>query len=435
MSGTFITRSTYEGLRLVGRKEIAAVDGWESLTDFISSEIDAQHAAILAEPQPLGGGRYAWYSAIDGEPVMMGDLAGDEKLALAASAEKLLVRLRALVTDPQAEPDRDRRDLLELLRAALSLPEGRLETSLYRIGGRPVLTGWGSRLDVPGARAEPLEIKLVEPARPVPPPPEPVVEPREPPTPWRWRWSWDWRWADLLWVVAAILIATVFGRLVSACGLMSSLGIGPAYCVSIARNEPPELASARQELADLMDRARLLQAQIRESPICGLGSPAFAPAKDPNAAPAAGQSEAQLHQELNDLVRNAGGAPCEAVEVLAIWSEAQDVDLRLICPAAPGAGDAIDPDRMVDPWGTQACGASYVLGSDGAAGGRHVEQICLSPESDRGEFLATVLRPEGTSGDAIPVRIIVRGEGIIAESTVQAAPDFNDNDTVRFQID
>jgi hypothetical protein len=46
-----------------------------------------------------------------------------------------------------------------------------------------------------------------------------------------------------------------------------------------------------------------------------------------------------------------------------------------------------------------------------------------------------VLRPEGTSGDAIPVRIIVRGEGIIAESTVQAAPDFNDNDTVRFQID
>ncbi len=394
-----------------------AVDRWEVLDAFIKRELNEDAARLLAEPEPLGGGRYEWYAASDQGSDVLAALPQEEQRQLLALTEVKLNQLRDLARRARDDVrNAERRDLGDMLWAALAIPAERLEQSLFRVGGEPVLTNWGARLDRPDAASGPLIITL-------PPVPAPSRAYRFP-------------WEIPLWGAFGAMMLLLFMELVDGCGIFNELGFGPDFCDAPVVNPDTALTALLKETSELQAQLNFLIKSSSQAPVCSgdaqphIGSaavrtvPPYEPPPEEVGSPSGDIQDAELHRNLNDSIRGAGGPVCPGIEVIAAWDEPADVDLRLYC-LDEGVGGEVLPDQIVDAYNPESCSAVWDVGSAGTEAEKpFVERICIL-QTDSGEpkrFLATVYREDAQPGP-VPVKIYARSGEILARTSVEAKPE------------
>lgn len=211
---------SFEGVREAGGFGQPLHALYPQIRAVLASELEPDAALLLAEPVvDRARNRIDWYTQgdPDHQPAALSELPDEERRSILARVEELLGRGRELAERYAASDDSRRMQLGAILRTVLAAPA---ETELFRVDGRPVVTGWGFAPDRPweapdGSARPPTPSKgSTEPARdvavpeiaipelamaapksapaaespleterqvePFPPPPEPVAEPSEP---------------------------------------------------------------------------------------------------------------------------------------------------------------------------------------------------------------------------------------------------------------
>lgn len=139
----------------------------------LASELGPEAADLLAEPVvDRASNRIDWYSEGDPDlkPVMLSDLAEEQRRPVLAQIDEQLGRGRELAERYAASSESHRIQLGAMLRAVLHTPAA---TEVFLVDGRPVITRWGFAPDRPWET-------LADPAsRPMPSRPTPMASPSD----------------------------------------------------------------------------------------------------------------------------------------------------------------------------------------------------------------------------------------------------------------
>ncbi len=117
----------------------ALVAAHAQIASILGSRLGARHAALLAQPQPVAGGGWAWSTDLPGSAQPASRLGADERAAVQARATALQAEIRALAEAMRGESASGHL-VAQMVERALLQPPG---DWLYAVGGQPVLVLWG----------------------------------------------------------------------------------------------------------------------------------------------------------------------------------------------------------------------------------------------------------------------------------------------------
>ncbi len=413
MERQYITDTSYSGLRLMGARGYTAVDTWENLDTFIRNELGDKDANLLAEPENLGGGSYSWFSAWDGQANLAKDLGPQAYEKVCHKAASSLAKLKDLAERSKDASDRQVRLFGEILWAAITIPEERLEHSLYCVDGNPVFVNWGARIDRPEYDgAGPLVVSTKTVAKP--------IEPKK-----------DYLYQvinALLWLVFIAVCGFIHVKLIDGCGMFGAYNLGPLGHCELVVEASESLESESMETMRLQNEFLALQNRALDNEYCDIAGAQNSVSNSPSNnstsnqdddtfVPKAGKQLVADHLLLNSLLDEAKAATCSGVEVFAIWNDAVDIDLVLY-PITPT--DEINPDLLVDPYNTKTEYAVMDVSNDGStAQESHMERICISEDAEFDKYLASVYN----NGDKAVqgVKLLSRGGDLIDQLEIDVA--------------
>ncbi len=413
MEREYITDTSYIGLRLMGARGHTAVDTWDSLDTFVRNELGDSEANLLAEPENLGGGSYSWFSTWEGQCSLAKDLGSDAYAQVCNKASAGLNKLKSLAERSKDSKDRQVRLMGEILWAAITIPEERLEHSLYSVNGNPVFVNWGARIDRPEYDgAGPLVIATLEKTKEVP-----VKNDNS-----------GVLASALLWVLFIVICGVIHVKLVDGCGVFGMYNIQPfGYCeIEVVSNEVLEQESL--ETMRLQNEFLLLQQQALDNEHCALvneGGASNVPLPpnnqqtDDSFVPKAGKQFVASHVYLNGLIENANAGECSGVEVFAVWDDPVDIDLLLY----PVEGESeVNIDLVVDPYNTKTEHAVMDVSNDGSStNGPYMERICIAEEFEFDRYLASVYNNSTSAVQS--VKLLSRGGDLIDQLEIEVAPN------------
>lgn len=137
-----VVRSRIDDVRPIGAPGDRSFD---FVMKTLREHLDAQHALLFAEPVLAPNGQAVdWITSVVGPVLPLSSLPDDEAEALSSDLADLLRDIRALAKKFDESGDESLRRKAIVLRNALSVPD---QSSIYRVGGRPVLTRWAHRLE------------------------------------------------------------------------------------------------------------------------------------------------------------------------------------------------------------------------------------------------------------------------------------------------
>lgn len=301
MDRRLVARTRFQGLRRIGFGGRHAQDSWYQLDGYLRSRLGDESADLFAEPVAGVDGSMDWYASGETDPVPLSSLPQGEQEKLLARMQEVYRGIEEDARRLSGHSDPSQRRLAAVLQAALSFAQaGRDEPPLYSIDGRPVLVNWGTRLDAPEAPSDPLKDFVTRVSKPPLPavrvaePPPPVVEPiRIQEVAVIRRAPFDWM-TSLVWLLLALLVATLFFMLLRPCGI--NFLTGQNFCPGVI---------ARQT-TDLQAEIDTLEQKLAEAPSCS-----------------AADDFAQRREEA--------GAQIGAVSITLAWDDSSDLDLIVEC--------------------------------------------------------------------------------------------------------
>lgn len=327
-----VATTTAAGLSRLGT---AGQRSFELVSQWVARHLDADHAALFAEPVTSDSGdQVDWYTPLAGCVQPMQALPPDVQASLQHRLADRMDAIRSRVAALEGSADANTQRLAEALSNALTIP-GPDAVHAVQTGGdstdlQPVLVDWASvRADHGG-----IGDKLLTgwtPRRPPPPPsPVPAVPQGHPAAaypvagvvapahPGRSAWP---LW--LAWLIPALLAALVFYLLIAPCGLRGSAFLN--FCPRAAVSSQP-LDDLVRDRGVLENRVASLESEIAQSrqSCTPQAAPEPLPPPEDQAQPAPDDFQERLQRE------NAGTGE---VDIALIWNSRADLDLHVRCPA------------------------------------------------------------------------------------------------------
>ncbi len=307
MQRWLLAKTRFQGLRRLSVSDMLAQESWHQLESYLTTMRGEGGASLFAEPVQGVDGSIHWYAPGEEAPVPASSLPPDAHAKLLENLKEEHANLTAVAKQLLEDTRAPQRRLGAFVEAALEFAtstDG--EEPLYSVDGRPVLVNWGTRLDVPEPPTNPLQDYVERTRRRAPPPVEtaapvapPVTPPGDPPVQ-RVAVSYfpfDW-FAPLLWLLLALLVATLFFMLLAPCGITWLTG---------ARSCPGAIIEVRERGNDLQAEIDMLEAQLLRAPDCV-------------------DEFAERRESL--------GAKTGDVEITLVWDDLADLDLSVVCPGS-----------------------------------------------------------------------------------------------------
>jgi hypothetical protein len=332
------------------------------LVDIVSTRFGARHAALFAEPEPLGdGSAIDWYVPGLMRGTRLSELPPDQAASVRSTLESLSRDIRNYADQIDQGPRNPANTaLVETLRNALCVPG---PDYVYAVNGQPVLVAWAYRFE---KDPPPLEVGLVRsialPGTPDPAAPprgevgrEPPGEPRKAPGPGpvqdrpppgdpdavapaavasaapavRKRPQGAWfLWP--LWLLFGTLVASILWLLLGACAI--NLGRNAWPSITWCGGTPG--ADEANQVADLQGLVDSLQEQLgRRSRECGGGQLVLLQPPEPPRPPERPQQQTTPpnRQDIEERKRE-NDAQSGALEISLAWNGPADLDLHVQCP-------------------------------------------------------------------------------------------------------
>lgn len=372
-TNTLITRTSGRGLE---PNHSRLLDRHGQMVAVVRQRLGPEHAALFAEPTRMGAGSgsdIAWYAEGDVEPKPLLSLPED----VAARVRQRLERLKADIVslaETLGKQGEASQDLASLLRAAV-VAAG--DSAVWVAGEQPILVDWGRRAAVaddvvaPAAGAIIAAREQADPVRAAPaapsgggraPPSGPAASAGAGGSPGA---AGARNMAGLaLWLLFAVLLAMLAGRLLQACGVggpgwpASLRNLFPQYCTAGGKVDPV----TNDAIASLEAQARAAElALARKIAACEVSCPA--PPQRAAAPPSLLPIQEEITRRLPSTVERG-----KHLEITLTWEGSSDLDLYVSCP-----GGAIINYRN-----HEACGGKLVadLNRDGGTPqSRAVEHI------------------------------------------------------------
>jgi hypothetical protein len=408
------------------------------LVDIVSTRVGARHAALFAEPEPVGdGSALDWYVPGLARAIRPSALPPDQARAVRTTLDAISRDIRNYADQIDRGPrSPSNRALVEALRNALCVPG---PDYVYAVAGQPVLVAWAYRFE----QEPPLEVGLVrsvplpgEPAstpapqdhafqersreervphaaaetasdRAAPPPPRPgpgafaLATPAavvRKPFPGSWI-LWP------LWLMFAALVASIFWVLLRACAVNVARSAWPSitWC-----GGNPGAAEANQ-VADLQGLVDNLQEQVaRRSRACPAGQ--LTVLQPPTPAP----SPSPPTQEQIEERKQTHEAQSGALEISLAWNGPADLDLHVQCPNG----------QIINFRSPQACGGRLQI--DMNAGGEQsnepIEHVIFPSTGDLPPGALNIgvswYAEKGETRDRIQATILIKRGGQTQEKRV-----------------
>lgn len=418
----YITETDFSGLRLMGAKGRPAIDCWEELSFYVQQNAGAP-ASLLAEPEALGDGRYTWFTALTGDVVPFSGLSNVDQSVLLQRASEQLSNISILANTAKNHNDRQIKLIGDMLLAAITVSPDRLESSLYSVGGWPVLVNWGARIDSPEHQNDgPLVISTIT---------IPQEEPR--------KLNLALFAGGLLWVLFTLVCTAIFYHLIDGCGSFGiTLSKPLGYCSAEFKPSKP-LLDAQAQNAQLQTELLTLQNQVIDGLYCSnsnnkgiVNSPSDeidssgAGSETASTPSRAGKQAIADQVSLNESLQAVGASVCNGMEVIATWQEPVDIDLRLYYlgpteAVASSTGEEGDLP-LVDAYNPETEFAIWDIGSSGDEKyNPFIERVCIDNPDITGDFFASVFH-DGSPGEAISVQLVARGGGIFEQVALDVSP-------------
>ena len=373
MHNQLVAETTLKGLRPLGIGGQQILDSWGKIDAYLRTSLGDAHADLFAEPQPTGAG-LTWFSGPEGDVIPYGALDDDAQCALAAELETRIAAIRGKIEELRSSKLDSDQTLAETLDRALVLPQQRDDREfLYSVGGEPVLVNWGTRDEA----AQPTEAVLQEFLHEAQERPRSfstlqAAEASEPTGPDQTRpaaagtaaaavqsfWTWP------LWLLFALLVATIMYVLLAGCGMGLPQALRPAwldYCPgALANAAEPDRPVPEQERAEALSlELRELERRIAQIPRCPRPAPPIVEADHASEEASPTEDVQPADDESERRVQEAGGDPSD-YQITLWWDGDADLDLHLECPN----GSRVAWDNMA----SAACGAELNIDANRDAG-------------------------------------------------------------------
>ena len=169
-----LSSSSFDGMRETGGFGQPLHTLYPQIRAVLAGQLGVEVADLLAEPVvDRARGRIDWYAEGDPDrsPMALSDLPEEQRRPILTRIEEILGRGRELAERYAASGDVQRMQLSAILKAALG---GAVETGVFLVEGRPVMTGWGFAPDRPWE----MPVVLAQPTRSLPPAPD-AIAPRD----------------------------------------------------------------------------------------------------------------------------------------------------------------------------------------------------------------------------------------------------------------
>jgi hypothetical protein len=313
------------------------------LVDIVSTRFGARHAALFAEPEPLGdGSAIDWYVPGLTRATRLSELPPDQASSIRSTLESLSRDIRNYADQVDQGPRNPANTaLVETLRNALCVPG---PDYVYAVNGEPVLVAWAYRFE----RDPPLEVGIVRSvARPGRPDqaPLPGAEARREAAPQppgtvmpavsaevaavRKRAAGSW-FVWPLWLLFGTLVASILWLLLGACAI--NLGGNAWPSITWCGGTPG--ADEAREVADLQGLVDNLQDQLgRRSRACPGGQLVLLQPPEPPRRPERPQQQTAPpdRRDIEERERERE-AQSGDLEISLGWNSPADLDLHVQCP-------------------------------------------------------------------------------------------------------
>ncbi len=338
-SAQHITTTSVAGLRALGT---SGQRSYELVVRTLTQRFGPAHAALFAEPvAPDVGDQVDWYTPVAGPLVALKNLPAAEKQAAEESLAVLMEDISGFAADLRGTAAADQQRLGEAVENALRFP-GEESVFVVRTGDpdqpfQPVLVDWATQADTRGVVTDRPLIGWA-PRRPVPATPPPAdtsvaasavsgqVIGTAMITHGDSRDSGLWV-ASLLWLILALLTASVLYLILPACGL-SGFARFNTCPVSVVHDDL--MQDYDRERATLENRIALAERRLaRSDEACTPLPPATAPIEIDEPVP---EPVDEIDERLEREAATAGDG-----DVALVWNSQADLDLHVTCPA----GDTI----------------------------------------------------------------------------------------------
>lgn len=428
-----LTTLSHERLQAMAPGGRRVTESREEIVRYLEDTLSPEHGALFADAviDPSAGSSQ-WFTTLEG-PIVRYEEADPGTQAEAYG------RLQRLRQDIEAEVERlgesrRRGDQLlgRLLAAAVEIPDS---STIFVVGERPVLVGWGYVRDgneaqhgVIAAMGPPR--KTAAPARGAGAAPEPtgpgaaglagsqLVEQRglveRRPVSWA---------TLLLWLMLTLLVVAIMISLLSACGIglpsrIAGIELANRCPLASLPDRSDEAIAAEAHRTTALERT-LARLQIGLQDRIGACSVAVAQAQ---AAPPAVEEE-----DFDRRVREQGGTADGQNMITLTWDSSDDLDLALRCPN----GQQVWFRNM------SACGAQLEVDVNASRiEDAPVEHIIMrgEPPAGRYQVVVKVYQQRENRGAAVPyrVRIVVGGHSQVVEGAVR--PTSNGDVVAEFDI-
>lgn len=125
-------------IQFIGVRGQWVISAYPQITRFLSARIGQDHALLFAEPV-VAAHMIDWFTAADGEVQPFTRMDETKRAALLQQIRILVTDIKALSQELSASAQPDQQLIGEMLRGILTFPD----QSLFLVGARPVVAGWG----------------------------------------------------------------------------------------------------------------------------------------------------------------------------------------------------------------------------------------------------------------------------------------------------
>ena len=131
--------------QLIGARGQWVISAYQQMARFIELRLGTGRASLFAEPV-IAAHAIDWFTAAEGEVKAFAQLNAPEQAALLAETRRRVAELQQLAQSLSASPQSDQALIGEMLQGMLTFPD----QNLFRVGGQPVVAGWGLRFSDAG---------------------------------------------------------------------------------------------------------------------------------------------------------------------------------------------------------------------------------------------------------------------------------------------
>lgn len=125
-------------IQFIGVRGQWVISAYPQITRFLSARIGQDHALLFAEPV-VAAHTIDWFTAADGEVQPFTRMDETKRAALLQQIRILVTDIQALSQALSASAQPDQQLIGEMLKGILTFPD----QSLFLVGARPVVAGWG----------------------------------------------------------------------------------------------------------------------------------------------------------------------------------------------------------------------------------------------------------------------------------------------------